>query len=106
MTTSSADDARRSVLEVRPPTYRGDTDGAVAELRRLVADGWRSLVVTEGHGPAQRIVEVLAEHDVPSRLVADGADPAPGLVTVTTGVARPRLRRRTARGWPCSPRPT
>ena len=71
-------------LEVAP-TFRGNTDEAVAELRRLVADDWSVLVATEGPGLAKRITEVLAEHDAPSRLVADGADPAPGLITVTTG---------------------
>src|SRR6478752_5344194 len=71
-------------LEVAP-TFRGNTDDAVAELRRLVADDWSVLVATEGAGLAKRITEVLAEHDAPSRLVADDADPAPGLITVTTG---------------------
>ncbi|HEU5455502.1 MAG TPA: DEAD/DEAH box helicase, partial [Nocardioides sp.] len=67
------------------PTFRGNTDEAVAELRRLVADDWSVLVATEGPGLAKRLTEVLAEHDAPSRLVADDADPAPGLITVTTG---------------------
>ena len=71
-------------LEVAP-TFRGNTDEAVAELRRLVADDWSVLVATEGPGLAKRITEVLAEHDAPSRLVADDADPEPGLITVTTG---------------------
>jgi transcription-repair coupling factor (superfamily II helicase) len=71
-------------LEVAP-TFRGNTDDAVAELRRLVADDWWVLVATEGPGLAKRITEVLAEHDAPSRLVTEDADPAPGLITVTTG---------------------
>src|SRR6478735_6098257 len=71
-------------LEVSP-TFRGNTDEAVAELRRLVADDWSVLVATEGPGLAKRITEVLAEHDAPSRLVVDDADPEPGLITVTTG---------------------
>ena len=71
-------------LEVSP-TFRGDTEEAVAELRRLVADDWSVLVATEGHGLAKRVAEVLGEHDVPSRLVGDDADPVPGVVTVTTG---------------------
>jgi hypothetical protein len=41
----------------------------------------------QGHGPAQRMVEVLGEHDVPSRLVEtdgsqDGAG-SDGVVLVT-----------------------
>ncbi len=71
------------------PTFRGNTDEAVAELGRLVTDDWSVLVVTEGHGFAKRVAEVLAEHDVPGRLVDDGADPEPGVVTVTTGAVGP-----------------
>ncbi len=71
------------------PTFRGNTDEAVAELRRLVADDWSVLVATEGPGLAKRIAEVLAEHDAPSRLVVDDADPEPGVVTVTTGAVGP-----------------
>ncbi len=75
-------------LEIAP-TFRGDTDEAVAELRRLVADDWQVLVATEGPGLAKRITEVLAEHDAPSRLVATEADPVRGLITVTTGAVGP-----------------
>ncbi len=60
------------------PTFRGDTDEAVAELRRLVADDWEVLVATEGPGLAKRITEVLAEHDAPSRL---GGRPRPSRCT-------------------------
>src|SRR6478736_3201004 len=65
--------------------YRGDTEAAVGDLRRWAAEGWHTLVVTEGHGLARRVTEVLAEHDVPGRL-EDGADDlSPGLVHVTAG---------------------
>ena len=45
------------------------------------------VVVHPGHGPAQRMVEVLAEHDVPARLVEPVDDLAPrtDVVTVTCG---------------------
>ncbi|GAA4396793.1 transcription-repair coupling factor [Fodinibacter luteus] len=71
------------------PTFRGDTEAAVAELSRLVADGWSVVVATEGPGLAKRVTEVLADHEVASRLVADDADPRPGVVTVTTGAVGP-----------------
>jgi transcription-repair coupling factor (superfamily II helicase) len=67
------------------PTFRGSTEDAVAELRRLVAEDWTVLVATEGPGLAKRVAEVLAEHEVPSRLVPDDAEPEAGIVTVTTG---------------------
>ncbi|PKW27456.1 transcription-repair coupling factor [Phycicoccus duodecadis] len=67
------------------PTFRGSTEDAVAEVRRLVADDWSVLVATEGPGLAKRVVEMLGEHEVPTRLATDEAEPEPGLVTVTTG---------------------
>ena len=42
------------------------------------------VLVTEGHGPAQRLVELLRDGDVAARLTED-AEPVGGLVTVTCG---------------------
>lgn len=82
-----ADDAT-TVLDTglaEAPRYRGNTPEALSDLRRWVAEGWRVVVVTEGHGLAKRVHEVLADEEVPSRLDADLADLAPGLVQLTTG---------------------
>ena len=65
--------------------FRGDTEAAVAQLRAWVADEWRVVVVTDGHGLARRVHEVLAEHDVAATLDPSGEDIATGLVHVTTG---------------------
>ena len=70
------------------PTFRGSTEDAVAELKRLVADDWSVVVATEGPGLAKRVTEVLGEHEVGTRL-ADDAEPEPGIVTVTTGAVGP-----------------
>src|SRR5699024_8874051 len=74
-----------------------DTDKAVADLHDYTAQGWRLVLVTEGPGPARRMVEMLLEAEVPARLVAAvepaGADardgegqdlPTAGVVLVTT----------------------
>ncbi|HET6694308.1 MAG TPA: transcription-repair coupling factor [Pedococcus sp.] len=77
-----------AVLDTRlgeAPRYRGSTPEAVSDLRTWVGEQWRVVVVTEGHGLAKRVHEVLAEDEVPSRLDADLADLAPGLVHLTTG---------------------
>jgi transcription-repair coupling factor (superfamily II helicase) len=70
------------------PTYRGDTDQAVADIRTWLAGGDRVVVVTPGPGQAQRTVEVLAEHDLAARRV-DGIDATgrlePDVVHVTCG---------------------
>ena len=67
-------------------TYRGDTEAAVNEITKRVRDGWRVVVMAEGRGTADRIVEVLGEHAVPIQsLPALAAAPPTGLATVVTG---------------------
>ncbi len=84
--------------------YRGDIEAAVRDIAEHVAAGRRVVVVQQGHGPAERTVEVLGEHDVAARLVEEvpstgGSDrvvevvqatltqglvvPGPGLVVLT-----------------------
>ena len=65
--------------------YRGDLERAVTDLRAWLASGHRVVITHPGHGPAQRMVEVLGEHDIAARLVEpDTESPLEaGLVTVT-----------------------
>ena len=64
--------------------YRGDIEAAFNDLDKWRADGYRVVVVHPGHGPAERMVEALGEHDVPARLVDSIGDPVdPDVVTVT-----------------------
>ncbi|MEO5663504.1 MAG: transcription-repair coupling factor, partial [Nocardioides sp.] len=65
--------------------YRGDMEKAIADIRGWLADGYRVTVVHPGHGPAERMVEVLAEHDVPAALIEGEVTPDKSVVTVTTG---------------------
>ena len=66
--------------------YRGDVDRAFADLARWRAEGFRTVVVHPGHGPAQRTVEALGERDVAARLVDVLEDaPATDVVTVACG---------------------
>ena len=70
----------------QPPAYRGEIDRAIADLRTWTADGWRVVVTTEGHGPAQRLHELLRDAEVPARLdehVTGELDP--GVVHLSTG---------------------
>ncbi|MGL5825280.1 MAG: CarD family transcriptional regulator, partial [Nocardioides sp.] len=66
------------------PEYRGDVDAAVKDIQAWFHDGYQVLVVHPGAGPAQRMVEMLAEHDVPARLAGPVDHPARGVVSVTT----------------------
>ena len=61
--------------------YRGELERAVTDIAGWLADGMAVTVVHAGHGPAQRFVELLAEHDVAASLDAVNDN----VVTVTTG---------------------
>ncbi|MGB6457771.1 MAG: transcription-repair coupling factor, partial [Streptosporangiaceae bacterium] len=68
------------------PRYRGDTSRAVPDIRRWLADSWRVVLVTEGHGPAKRLAELLRGEGLGA---ADGdlvRPPEPGVAHVTTGM--------------------
>ncbi|WP_227996790.1 transcription-repair coupling factor [Nocardia australiensis] len=56
-----------------------------ASLRAHVATGGRAAVIVAGHGTAQRILERLADADVPAAALAAGAEPAAGVVGVLCG---------------------
>jgi len=86
----STDGVESRAIGAKPAeAYRGDIEQAITDISRWLADGWRVVVLHQGHGPAQRMVEVLGEHDVAARLVDDlstlGPVEATHLVTVTTG---------------------
>ena len=80
------DTVESRALPARPAeSYRGDLEAAIKDIEQWRRDGYRVVVVHPGHGPAQRMTEVLAEHDVPARLVDEDADGplATDVVTVT-----------------------
>ncbi|MEW1721084.1 transcription-repair coupling factor [Streptomyces sp. NPDC093109] len=73
-----------------PESYRGDTARALADTKQWLADGWRTVFVTEGHGTAARTVEVLSGEGIPARLdnpTGEGglAEITPSLVHVARG---------------------
>ncbi|MDR1293838.1 MAG: DEAD/DEAH box helicase, partial [Bifidobacteriaceae bacterium] len=64
--------------------FGGNVEAAVAAMRLKAREGWRVLLLTEGHGSAQRLVEQLGASDVAARLVADLPATLPrGMVLVT-----------------------
>ncbi len=62
--------------------YRGDIAAAVADIGGWLRDGWKVVVVTEGAGPAERIVETLRNEGVAA--TRDG-EPEASVVSVITG---------------------
>ena len=76
-------------IPIRPAeSYHGDVERAITDIRAWLAAGGRVAAVYEGHGPAERMVELLREHDVAVRLVddvAEAADVPEGIAVVTSG---------------------
>ncbi|MCG8967108.1 MULTISPECIES: transcription-repair coupling factor [Streptomyces] len=68
-----------------PETYRGDTARALADTKGWLSDGWRTVYVTEGHGPAARTVEVLGGEGIAARLDNDLGELSPSVVHVSCG---------------------
>ncbi|MEU9846181.1 transcription-repair coupling factor [Streptomyces sp. NPDC047985] len=68
-----------------PEAYRGDTARALADTKGWLADGWRTVYVTEGQGLASRTVEVLGGEGVPARLDPDLTEVSPSVVHVSCG---------------------
>ncbi|MFI6769924.1 transcription-repair coupling factor [Streptomyces sp. NPDC050355] len=66
-------------------TYRGDTQRALADTKQWLADGWRTVYLTEAHGPAARTVEVLGGEGIAARLDAGLAEITPAVVHVACG---------------------
>ncbi len=93
-------------LSAQPaPGYRGDTRRAVADIRQWLADDWRVVLVTEGHGPARRLAELLRGENLGAR-DGDLADvPEPGLAHVATGCWSPGSSGRGS-AWSSWPRRT
>jgi transcription-repair coupling factor (superfamily II helicase) len=87
-----ADQAGRETFQVDAgpaQAYRGDTTRVISDIRQWVTDRWRVVLVTEGHGPAQRLVELLRGENLGARLddVGDpGAAPEADLVHVARGM--------------------
>ncbi|TDC55425.1 transcription-repair coupling factor [Actinomadura sp. KC345] len=66
--------------------YRGDTTRVVGDLKGWIDGGWHVVMVTAGHGPAERLVQLVGEEGIGARLADLAAPPEPSLVTVATGL--------------------
>ena len=66
------------------PSYRGDAARMIADVQGWLAEGWRVVLVTEGHGPAQRLAEMLRGEGVGARMQDVDDLPEPGVPYVTT----------------------
>ncbi len=81
-----ADLAASFRIEAEPaPAYRGETAGAVADVRRWLAQQWRVVLITGGHGPARRLAELLRGEGLGAREGDLAEPPEPGIAQVATG---------------------
>ena len=80
-------DGRESFRMLASPAtaYHGDTSRVLGDVRGWLADGWRVALVTEGHGPAQRLAELLRGESLGARAGDLAVVPEPGVAVVATG---------------------
>lgn len=88
-TLSQLSDESALELDIRSaPSARGhqhDIDGIFAMLRAHVATGGYAAMVAPGTGTAHRMVERLAESDIPAGMLDPGQTPKSGVVGVLRG---------------------
>ncbi|HTZ94730.1 MAG TPA: transcription-repair coupling factor [Streptosporangiaceae bacterium] len=68
------------------PNYRGDTSRAIADIRRWQSADMQVVLVTEGHGPARRLAELLRGEGLGARDGDLSEPPEAGLAHVATGL--------------------
>jgi transcription-repair coupling factor (superfamily II helicase) len=77
---------RLSLAAQATPLYHGETARLVDDLKRWVGDGWGVALVFEGHGPAQRAIEVLRDAGLGAASTETIlTPPGPGELVVTCG---------------------
>jgi transcription-repair coupling factor (superfamily II helicase) len=87
LTPFASDEDAENVVDARAhEPYVGDMDKLVEDARGWSRDGWRVVFVTEGHGPAERLAEVLREHDLGVRVEPDLTEQPQEGITVSNAV--------------------
>ena len=62
------------------PSFSGNVDGAIDHVAERLRDGWVVAIAARGTGLVERARDVLAEREVPARLVTEfPAQPEPGI---------------------------
>ncbi|NLT31043.1 MAG: transcription-repair coupling factor [Propionibacterium sp.] len=73
--------------------WRGQAEDAIGEIGASLADGWAVVLVAEGRGIADRMGEVLGDHDIGVRRTDELPDaPEPSVATVVAGALRHGFR--------------
>ncbi len=62
------------------PSFQGSVDGAVGHVAERLRDGWTVAIAAQGSGLVERAADVLAEAELPARIVDEfPLDPEPGV---------------------------
>jgi transcription-repair coupling factor (superfamily II helicase) len=62
------------------PSFQGSVEGAVGHLAARLKDGWTVGIVAQGAGLVERAADVLAERELPARIVTEWpGEPEPGI---------------------------
>ncbi len=87
LATGGEDEPTPFPISAQPAaSYRGDTSRALPDISRWLADGWRVVLVTEGHGPARRLAELLRGEGLGATDGDLAEAPQPGVAHVATGM--------------------
>lgn len=79
---------QRNFDVVATEAFRGNADAAMEHIRARVAEDWRIVLMVEGKGLAQRLVELCGEQGVSALLTTLDDAPRAGSVTVAVGRAQ------------------
>jgi transcription-repair coupling factor (superfamily II helicase) len=74
-----------SITALPATAYHGDTVKVISDVRGWLSGGWRVVLVTEGHGPAQRLAELLRNAELGARTADLDGPPEPSVAIVATG---------------------
>ncbi len=65
------------------PSWQGDTEQVMGRIRQLIKEGWRVVLSVDGRGIANRMADVVRDHDMGATLVDDlSGEPEAGTVTI------------------------
>ncbi|MCI2959345.1 transcription-repair coupling factor [Agromyces atrinae] len=77
---SETDTTHHAIAAQAVPSFQGNVMGAVDHVVARLADGWSLVIASAGHGLVDRAADVLAEREVPARIVESmPSDPEPGI---------------------------
>jgi transcription-repair coupling factor (superfamily II helicase) len=85
--TLDADDHYVRIDATAVPSFAGQPTGAIDHVETLLRDGWTVVIVARGQGLVERAVDVLAERELPGRLVESFPELVEGSASTSSATA-------------------